>query len=114
MYVINYTFNNAMRIYISKRIDIGSNLNYRYTTRVVNGIKKNICLWNLYASIQLFHNSRGFLKFWAFDILDSSPEMIRTIGENYVEDVQVSRQRRNYTLSFQYNWNKSAKNKTEN
>lgn len=111
----NYTdhvFNSNVDLDLSDRISMETSLGYRFNGRLPDGTpNKQQWLWNLTGSLSMFKNQRGTLSLSAFDILNNSAEINRTITDYYIEDVQMARQRGYFILSFQYNWTKMNKKK---
>jgi hypothetical protein len=103
---------NNLNFQIKKKFTLESNLTYRYNGRLPKGTaNREQWLWRMGASVNVFKNQRGLISFSANDLLSNGADITRTIGDNYVEDVQTARQRSYYTLSFQYNWTRMARKK---
>ena len=98
---------------ISKKIVLSSNFSYYFNGRLPSGsANRERWLLNMNASLRLFKNERGLLSVGAVDLLNQGAEISRSVGENFIEDVQSARQAGHYTISFQYNWVKASKKAT--
>jgi hypothetical protein len=108
----DHIFNSNLDLEISERMNIETSLNYRYNGRLPAGSpNRQQWLWNASASMSIFRNQAGLISFSAFDLLNNTAEMTRTISDFYIEDVQMARQRGYFILSFQYNWTKINRKK---
>lgn len=105
----DHMFSNNMSARVEERGEIESAFSYRYNGRTPAGLERHSYVWNLSASWQVFNNRRGSVRVAALDILNSGSSFSRTVGDNYVEDVQSSFVKRYFTVGFQYNWTKLEK-----
>jgi hypothetical protein len=76
-----------------------------------DGFGKNSILWNASVSKQVFKNRRGEIKASVMDILNQSFNNARTVGDNYINDVQNNTLKRFGLLTFTYNLNKFGADK---
>jgi hypothetical protein len=51
----------------------------------------------------VFKGGKGQVKIEALNLMATSNDLRRTVGENYIEDVQMVNLRNYFTLRFQYN-----------
>jgi hypothetical protein len=98
-------FNN-LTLQIKKRYSLQSAFGYTYNTRVPAGTAKGMPNLNLYASAYIFKGGRGQVKAEALNLFATANDLRRTVGENYIEDVQITSLRNYFTLRFQYNFNR--------
>lgn len=102
----SHFISNNLTVQIKKRYSLQSAFTYTYNTQVPAGRSKGMPNLNLYASAYLFKGGKGQLKLEALNLLTTNNDLRRTVGENYIEDVQMATLRNYFTVRFQYNLNK--------
>jgi hypothetical protein len=107
----DHTFMNDIRYQFTKRAGLHSNFSYRYNGRFPANENRNTYLLNFSAFTQVFKNGRGFLNFSANDVLNSNKDYSRMLGQNYIQEVQMAKQKSYYSVYFQYNWTKTKSNR---
>lgn len=80
-----------------------TSLDYRYNPQVAPGIQKNIYRWNAAVNFLFLKENRGQLKLSAFDLLNQNNQVVRTVAENYINDVETTVLKRYFMLTFTYN-----------
>lgn len=100
--------NSEIRFQIQKKYWVNTLLFYQYNTRVPEGTPKNMINCNLSATGQVL-KGRGQFVFTAVDLFAQSTNLRRTVGENYIEDLQIDNLQNYFTLKFQYNFSKLEK-----
>jgi hypothetical protein len=101
-------FNTDLRFQVQKKIWVQSAFAYQYNTRVPQGTPKGIVNCNLSATAQVLQG-RGQVMFTAVDLFAQSTNLRRTVGENFIEDVQMDNLQNYFTLRFQYVFSKLEK-----
>jgi hypothetical protein len=97
--------NSEIRFQIQKKYWVNTTLFYQYNTRVPEGTPKNMINCNLSATGQVL-KGRGQFVFTAVDLFAQSTNLRRTVGENYIEDLQIDNLQNFFTLKFQYTFSK--------
>jgi len=100
--------NSEIRFQIQKKYWVNTLLFYQYNTRVPEGTPKNMINCNLSATGQVL-KGRGQFVFTAVDLFAQSTNLRRTVGENFIEDLQIDNLQNYFTLKFQYNFSKLEK-----
>jgi hypothetical protein len=100
--------NSDLRFQIQKKYWIQTTLLYQYNTRVIEGTPNGTINCNLSANAQVL-KGRGQLVFTAVDLFARSNNLRRTVGENFIEDVQIDNLQNYFTLRFQFNFSKLEK-----
>ena len=104
--------NADFRFQLAKKVFLNSNLFYQYNTRVPEGTPKGMFNCNINATGQVM-KGRGQLVFTAADLFAQSTNLRRSVGENYIEDVQIDNLRNYFTLKFQFNFSKLEKRESK-
>jgi hypothetical protein len=103
--------NSDFRFQVKKNYWVNTTLFYQYNTRVPEGTPKGIVNFNLSATAQVM-KGRAQLVFTAVDLFAMSTSLQRTVGENFIEDMQVDNLQNYFTLKFQYNFSRLEKRET--
>lgn len=108
----DHVLSGQLETEISERFSIGTFIGFHHNGRLPSDAPgREMTLLNLNASLRVFANQRGLVSFSAVDLLNNYTDVNRMVGDNYIEDVQIARQRNYFTISFQYNWTKTTKKK---
>jgi hypothetical protein len=102
-YSIEASYTMANRFILSTNIDYVA---YGGKSATLN---QSYLLWNASISKLLFKNQRAELKFSVNDILNQNKNVVRTIAENFVEDIQSKVVKRFAMLTFIYHLNQMRK-----
>ena len=100
--------NGDLRFQVRKNFWVNTNWSYQYNTRVPEGSPKGIFNCNLSATGQVM-KGRGQLVFTAVDLFAPGTNLRRTVGDNFIEDMQVDNLRNYFTLKFQYSFSRLEK-----
>ncbi|RYZ30824.1 MAG: hypothetical protein EOO10_01430 [Chitinophagaceae bacterium] len=103
--------NSEIRFQIQKKYWVNTTVFYQYNTRVPEGTPKNMINCNLSATGQVL-KGRGQFVLTAVDLFAQSTNLRRTVGENYIEDLQIDNLQNYFTLRFQYNFSKLERKET--
>lgn len=77
-----------------------------------DGFNQNFLLWNAAIGKKFLKNNAGELKLSVFDLLKQNQSIVRTISENYIEDVQSRVLQQYFMLTFTYNLKNFGQSKT--
>ena len=103
-YTHNYTADITWTM--PKNFILATDFDYVFNTGRISGYNQNYAIWNASIARELFKSNRGELKAYVFDILEQNVSVTRTVGTNYIEDVQNSVLKRFFMLSFIYRINR--------
>ncbi|MFY0255402.1 outer membrane beta-barrel protein [Chitinophaga sp. 30R24] len=84
------------------RVSVGGHFSYLLNNGRGDTYNTNNLILNPQISKQLFRNSRGLIKFQAFDLLGVNNSNKRVIESNYIEDSMTNVLERFYLISFTY------------
>lgn len=93
---------------MSETFSLSSDFGYTYNTRVPAGAPKGIPSLNMHASAEL-GKGKARAELTAHNLLAPQQTVQRSVGDTYIEDVQVNTLRNYFTLRVQYNMNKLQK-----
>ena len=93
----------------AKGITISTNVDYTGYTGRINGFNQNYVLWNASFSKSFLRNNKGSLRLSINDILNSTINITRYKGDNYIEDAKNISLKRFGMLTFIYKLNKKGK-----
>lgn len=102
----SHFFASNINFQIKKRFSLQSAFTYTYNTQVPAGSSKGAPNLNLYASAYVFKGGKGQVSLSALNLLAANNELRRTVGENFIEDLQLTSLRNYFTLKFQYNFSR--------
>lgn len=71
-----------------------------------DGFNQGYLIWNAALARDLFKNRRGELRLSGYDLLNKARNIMRTVGESFIEDVATTSLRRFVLLSFTYKFNR--------
>ena len=80
-----------------------SNFNYQYNGGYSESYDPNSYLLNASLGKKLFADNSGEIRFTAYDILNKSSNVQRTVSDSYIEETQSNVLGRYFMLSFIYN-----------
>ena len=80
-----------------------NDLNNQLTSGLSEGFNQNYFLWNLGVGKKFLKDRKGELRLNVFDLLGQNQSIVRTVTENYIEDVQNVVLQRYFMLTFTYN-----------
>jgi hypothetical protein len=81
---------------------IGGKLDYLLNGGRAAGYNRNITMLSAFVSKNVFKNKQGLIKLQGFDLLKQNVNIVRNIGETYIEDVQTNALQRFFMISFSY------------
>lgn len=81
---------------------IGGKLDYLLNGGRTAGYNRSITMLSAFVSKSVFRNKQGLIKLQGFDLLKQNVNIVRNIGETYIEDVQTNALQRFFILSFSY------------
>ncbi len=97
---VSYTF--------FKRLIASTDLDYTITSGLSEGYNQQIAYWNASLALQIFKKRDGEIKLGVYDILNQNKSLIRTTGDNYIQDTRTNVLNRYLMLSFTWNFKKGA------
>lgn len=102
--------NISGRVFLPWKLEVGSSCNFsiRQKTSVFER-NNNAIRWNASIDRKLFKNDVARLRFSANDILDQNIGFNRNINSNFVSERTYDTIRRNFLLSFIWNFSKNGK-----
>ena len=80
-----------------------SSIDYRHNPQVAPGFSKDVVRWNAGINYLFLRHKKGQLKLSAFDLLKQNTNAYRSVGENFITDVESNALTRYFMLSFTYN-----------
>lgn len=98
-----------LRFQVLKKWYVQSLLSYQYNTQVPEGAPKAQFNANLSANAQLWKN-RGRASLTVTDLFATNTGLFRTVGDNYIEDVQAVNLRNAVQVKLQYAFSKLERN----
>ncbi len=90
-----------------------TDLDYFINSGRTEGFNQNILSWNIALAKQVFKNKAGEIKLTAYDILNQSKGINRTVGDNYFDDTRSNVVPRFFLLSFTYTLKQKALRKPQ-
>jgi hypothetical protein len=89
-----------------KYLVVSTDFDYNIMTGLGEGFNQTIPLWNASIAHQMLKKRNGELKFSVNDILNQNQSIRRTVGDNYIEDVNSMVLKRYFMLTFTFNLSK--------
>ena len=80
-----------------------NDLNNQLFSGLSEGFNQNYFLWNLGVGKKFLKDRKGELRLNVFDLLKQNQNIVRTVQENYIEDVQNVVLQQYFMLTFTYN-----------
>jgi hypothetical protein len=98
------------RVYLPWKLEIGTNCNFNIRQKTSVFEKNNNSIrWNARIDRKLFKNDVARLRLSANDILDQNIGFNRNINNNFISERTYNTIRRNFMLSFIWNFSKNGK-----
>lgn len=101
-------YNADITNYLPWNIMLNNNLNYTFNTGRAQGYNTEIPIWNASLSKYFMKNNRGELKLTAFDLLNRSLGVNRTVSQSQIVDQQYNVISRYFLITFTYSLQKSG------
>jgi len=99
---VDYGISNFTDIKLPYDISIQNNIGYKYYTGYSGNTEdKDELMWSLSLS-KLVLKEKGLLKFYIYDILDQTNDIMRVQKTNQVSDITTNSMRRYFLVSFLY------------
>jgi hypothetical protein len=102
------TYNADVTNYLPGHIVLNQSLNYIFNTGRAQGYNTEIPIWNASLSKYFMKNNRGELKLTAFDLLNRSLGVSRTVSQSQIVDQQYNVISRYFLITFTYSLQKSG------
>jgi hypothetical protein len=102
----NYVYQNAgaqVNLLNKKGWFLQNDVNYQANSGLGDGLNQKYALWNAAIGKKFLPNHVGELKLSVFDLLGQNQSIVRTVTENYIQDVQSVVLQRYFMLTFTYN-----------
>lgn len=102
----NYVYQNAgaqINLLDKKGWFLQNDVNYQANSGLGQGLNQKYALWNAAIGKKFLANHAGELKLSVFDLLGQNQSIVRTVTENYIQDVQSEVLQRYFLLTFTYN-----------
>ena len=96
----NYTF--------FKYLIASTDLDYTINSGLSAGFNQHVAYWNASLALQIFKKRDGEIKLGVYDILNQNKSLVRTTGDNYIQDTRTNVLSRYMMLSFTYNIRKGS------
>ncbi|MDB5197389.1 MAG: outer rane beta-barrel protein, partial [Flaviaesturariibacter sp.] len=104
-----HSLNQTVYVPFSPWCRLESNLAYLYDTQSAFGTSPQTITWNASVSANFLKRHAALVKLSAFDLLNTNRNVRRSVGTDYIEDVQTVNLRNYFTLLLQYNFNRIKK-----
>ncbi|GEP89893.1 collagen-binding protein [Chitinophaga terrae (ex Kim and Jung 2007)] len=96
----NLSIAGSLNLYLTK--DIFYNANYSYSASYIQSEKLQASTLNMDISKSFLKRKNLLIKFQTFDMLNTNKNIIRNVGNNYIESYQIGTLGRVYLLSGSY------------
>lgn len=96
---------NVLRLRLLKKWSVQTAFTYRFNTQAPEGVNRAQFNSNFSVNGALW-KGRGQLSLTAVDLFATPANLQRSVGENYIEDVQTNNLRNYFTAQLQWNFSK--------
>ena len=91
-----------------KYLIASTDLDYTINSGLSSGFNQSVAYWNASLALQVFKKRDGEIKLGVYDILKQNKSLVRSTGDNYIQDTRTNVLPRYFMLSFTYNIRKGS------
>ncbi len=91
-----------------KYLIASTDLDYTINSGLSSGFNQSVAYWNASLALQIFKKRDGEIKLGVYDILKQNKSLVRSTGDNYIQDTRTNVLPRYFMLSFTYNIRKGS------
>ncbi|MFT3932469.1 MAG: TonB-dependent receptor [Chitinophagaceae bacterium] len=91
-----------------KYLIASTDMDYTINSGLSAGYNQHVAYWNASLALQIFKKRDGEIKLGVYDILNQNKSLVRTTGDNYIQDTRTNVLNRYFMLSFTWNFKKGS------
>ena len=111
-YIHSYGFTGDASLYLPFGLEMGTDINYSYSTGYSQGFQRRQALWNASISYSILADRSLTFSARVYDILQQKKNISRTVSANMITDNEYNDLTRYFMFSVAWRFNSFSKGKT--